>query len=179
MAIKCAACGNEMSEKVVGGITVDVCQGDNGCGGLWFDQFEFKKFDEPHETEGAALLDIPFNHVVEVDHAQRRNCPHCDNVVMMRNCFSVRRMVEVDTCPGCAGVHLDCGELLKIRSMFNSEEERVQEAKAYFDDVFGEELAAMAEKSHEDLARARKFSNMFKYICPSYYIPEKQDGGAF
>jgi len=27
---------------------VDVCQ--NGCGGIWFDNFELEKVDEKHET---------------------------------------------------------------------------------------------------------------------------------
>ena len=41
--MKCPACENELTDKDVGGVTVDICNG--GCGGLWFDNFEFKKFD--------------------------------------------------------------------------------------------------------------------------------------
>ena len=45
--VKCPACGNNLTEKKFGEVTVDVCEG--GCGGVWFDWFEFKKVDEPHE----------------------------------------------------------------------------------------------------------------------------------
>jgi hypothetical protein len=29
------------------------------------------------------------------------------------------------------------------------------------------------------LDKARKIANMFRFVCPSYYIPDKQDWGAF
>jgi len=161
----------------VGDVTVDVCRG--GCGGIWFDSFEFKKFDEPNESAGEELLDVEQDASIVVDHTKRLKCPKCDDIVMMRHFFSVKKEVEVDECPGCGGFWLDAGELRKIRSMFNTEEERHKAAGEYFSEVFGADFAAMQAEDEAKLAKARRVSNMFRFICPSYYIPGKQAGGAF
>ena len=175
--MKCPACENILQKMTVGGVAVDVCKG--GCGGIWFDNFELKKFDEPHESAGEALLDIERDESVIVDHTKRLKCPKCDDVVMMRHFFSVKKGVEVDECPSCAGFWLDAGELRKIRSLFKTEEERHKAAEEYFEEVFGDHFKAMKAQSEEKLAKTRKIVNLFRYICPSYYIPGKQDWGAF
>ncbi len=175
--MNCPACDNGLQEITVGDVVVDVCQG--GCGGIWFDNFELSKFDEPHESAGEELLEIERDDSITVDHAKRLKCPKCDNIVMMRHFFSVKKDVEVDECPGCGGFWLDAGELGKIRSLFNTEEERHKAAQEYFSEVFGGGLAAMEAEDQEKLKKAQKISNMFRFICPSYYIPGKQDWGAF
>ena len=175
--MKCPACENMLQEMTAGDVAVDVCKG--GCGGIWFDQFELKKFDEPHESAGEALLDIERDESLVVDYSKRINCPKCDGVVMMRHFFSVKKGVEVDECPNCAGFWLDAGELRKIRSSFNTEEERHKAAEEYFEEVFGDDLKAMKAENEEKLAKTRKIVNMFRYICPTHYIPGKQDWGAF
>ena len=139
--MNCPACGNVLQEMTVGGVVVDVCRG--GCGGIWFDKFELNKFDEPHESAGEELLEIEQDESIIVDHTKRFKCPRCDDVVMMRHFFSVKKDVEVDECPGCGGFWLDAGELGKIRGLFNTEEERHKAAKEYFSKVFGGELSAM------------------------------------
>jgi Zn-finger nucleic acid-binding protein len=175
--MNCPACGNELEEKTIGGIAVDVCQG--GCGGIWFDNFELEKFDEPHESAGQRLLDIERDESVVVDREKRLNCPKCDGIVMMRHFFSVKKEVEVDECPGCGGLWLDAGELGKIRNLFDTEEERHQAAHEYFSEIFGAELAALETDDQEKFKKVRKIANMFRFVCPSYYIPGKQDWGAF
>ncbi len=175
--MKCPACENILQEMTVGDVAVDVCKG--GCGGVWFDNFEIKKFDEPHESAGEALLDIERDEGLIVDHTKRLKCPKCDDVVMMRHFFSVKKGVEVDECPGCAGFWLDAGELRKIRGLFKTEEERHEAAEEYFEEVFGDRLRAMKAESEEKLAKTRKIVSLFRYICPSNYIPGKQDWGAF
>jgi len=162
---------------VVGDVVVDVCQG--GCGGIWFDNWELKKFDEPHEHLGEQLLDIDIAPNIKVDYSKRRQCPKCAGVTMMRHFFSVKREVEVDECAACAGIWLDAGELKRIRSEFNTEEERRQAAQEYFEEIFGKELDRMRRESQEKLERARRIAHIFRFICPSYYIPGKQDWGAF
>jgi Zn-finger nucleic acid-binding protein len=166
-----------LQEITVSDVAVDVCKG--GCGGIWFDNFEFKKFDEPHEAAGEQLLDIERDSNVIVDHTQRLNCPKCDDVVMMRHFSSVKKEVEVDECPGCGGFWLDAGELGKIRGQFETEEERHKAAEAYFSDVFGDELTAMKAEDQAKLNKARRISNVFRFVCPTYYIPGKQKWGAF
>jgi len=175
--MKCPACSNQLQEMTVGDVTVDVCRG--GCGGIWFDSFEFKKFDEPNESAGESLLDIERDASIVLDRTKRLKCPKCDDIVMMRHFFSVKKEVEVDECPGCGGFWLDAGELRNLRSLFNTEEERHKAADEYFSEVFGDKLAAMQAEDEAKLAKARKISNMFRFICPSYYIPGKQDWGAF
>ena len=175
--MKCPACENTLQELTVGDVTVDVC--DGGCGGIWFDAFELEKFDEPHEENGEKLLNIARNENVKVDPEKRFNCPKCDNIVMMRHFFSVKKGVEVDECPNCAGFWLDAGELREIRNLFDTEQQRHQAASEYFKDVFGDEFKAMEAENQAKLAKTRRIANLFRFICPSYYLPGKQIWGAF
>lgn len=164
--MECPACKRQLQEMTAGEVTVDVCKG--GCGGIWFDNQELKKFDEPHEGAGEALLDVERDEGLQVDHSQRRGCPHCRDVVMMRHFFSIKREVELDECPGCGGMWLDAGELANIRGLYGSEEERKQAAKEYFDEVFGEKLNEMrTETEGRALNRA---ANVMKFLSPSYYL---------
>lgn len=164
--MECPACHRQLQEMMVGDVAVDVCKG--GCGGLWFDNQELKKFDEPHEEAGVDLLDVERDESLRVDHSQRRNCPHCDDVVMMRHFFSVKREVELDECPSCGGIWLDAGELAKIRSLYGSEEERRAAAKEYFDEVFGEKLEEM--RTEAEASTANRIGNVLKFLSPSYYL---------
>ena len=73
--IKCPACGEEMVKIYMPqqGVNLDVCI--NGCGGIYFDNREFAKFDEESEDispfpsqDGGLLycpiiLSLPTNHV--------------------------------------------------------------------------------------------------------------------
>ncbi|MHC4758381.1 MAG: TFIIB-type zinc ribbon-containing protein [Planctomycetota bacterium] len=174
--MKCPACFNELQEVVVGDVNVEVCKG--GCGGMWFDNFEVKKFDEGHETGGEELLDVEKNPSVSVDRSQRLNCPKCDEIVMMRHFFSIKNQVEVDECAGCGGIWLDAGELAQIREQFETEEERKQAAHDYFKDVFAKHFSEMEAENEAKLAKTRRIAKMFRFICPSYYVPGKQDWGA-
>ena len=175
--MKCPACSNELQEVTVADVAVDVCKG--GCGGIWFDNFELKKFDEPHESAGEELLDVECDTGLVLDRTKKFNCPKCNDIVMMRHFFSVKKEVQVDECPGCGGFWLDAGELRKIRSLFNTEEERHRAADEYFTEVFGDELNAMQAEDEAKLAKSQKIANMFRFICPTYYIPGKQNWGAF
>lgn len=175
--MNCPACKNTLEKMTIENITLDVCRG--GCGGVWFDNFELMKIDEPDEYDASALMDIEIDESVRVDHETKRNCPVCEKQFMLRHFFSVRRAVSVDECPRCGGVWLDYGELGQIRRQFNSEEEKTKAAGEYFQDVFGVELAKMRAESAEKTEKAKKIANIFRFICPSYYIPGKQDWGAF
>jgi len=175
--MKCPACGNNLSPTTVGEVTVDVCQG--GCGSIWFDQLELKKVDEQSEAAGEALLNVDRNPDVQVDYGAMRTCPKCQDTVMMRHFFSVKRHVEVDECPQCGGFWLDAGELATLRSQFASEEARKAAAEQYFNEVFGAQLAERTAESQAILEKAQRVARIFRYICPTYYIPGKQAWGAF
>ena len=175
--MKCPACEHALSQMVAGDITVDVCKG--GCGGIWFDSFELRKVDEPLESAGEVLLDIERNKGITIDYSKRRRCPKCDDIIMMRHFYSVKKQVAVDECPSCGGYWLDVGELAMIRKEFTTEEKRRRAAEEYFTEIFDTQLAKMQAKGEEHAERARTIARIFRFICPSYYIPGKQAWGAF
>lgn len=175
--MKCPSCKHELEEKKIEDIHVDICS--TGCGGIWFDNFELKKVDESHEAAGEELLNINKNRDIHVDLSTKRLCPKCDNQPMIRHFASVKKDVEVDECPSCGGYWLDDGELGKIRTQFETEEERKEAAKKHFALIFNEKLNEMSKEGEESLKKAKKIAKMFRFICPSWYLPGKQDGGAF
>jgi hypothetical protein len=175
--MECPACHRELDPKEVGGVTVYVC--DKGCGGIWFTWMELQRFDEPKEAAGEALLDIPRAPGVTVDPGPL-HCPQCaDHVQLKRHFFSTKRDVVVDECPACGGYWLDPGELRTIRSDFTTTAERRAAAGALFDETFGPQLSAAHAETQAELERAHRVANMFRFICPSYYIPGEQRWGAF
>lgn len=175
--MKCPACKNDLEEIMIDDIAIDACQ--NGCGGMWFDRFELQKVDDPHKSAGEKLLDINRDTTVVVDHNAKLNCPKCEDTIMMRHFFSVKKEVEVDECPKCAGYWLDSGELGRIRNQFNSEEEREHAAQEYFSEVFDVKLTKMKSESDEKRKKTKEIAKIFRFICPSNYISGKQSWGAF
>jgi len=176
--VNCPACERTLTEKNVGGLTVDVCEG--GCAGLWLDNYELQKVDEQHESAGEALLDIAGDPSARPDDDGQHLCPECgDGWVMHRNFFSVKREIEVDECPECGGVWLDAGELGALRKQYESEEARREAAAEEYQRMFGDQLEKMREESRNDLQRARNFAHAMRFILPSYWIPGDQEGGAY
>lgn len=175
--MKCPACGNAMKEVQIQGINVDVCEG--GCGGVWFDWFELKKVDEPHEAAGEHLLNVARDPSVVVDQEARRTCPRCEGQVMWRHFASVKREVSVDECPACAGFFLDHGELNTIREQFASEEERSAAAAELYAQLFDGEFAKLHTASQDKLEKSRRLAHMFRFLLPSYYLKGKQPWGAY
>jgi len=165
-----------MTEIAAGDVKVQACKG--GCGGLWFDEWTLGKVDQPDQSAGESLLNIPQNASLKVDQSQRRKCPR-DSVVMMRHFWSVKRDVVVDECPKCEGIFLDPGELAAIRADYKSDAERHKAAEAYYSEMFDQQLAGMLRQDKAKLESARRVARIFKFICPSYYIPGKQAWGAF
>jgi len=173
----CPACQHEMTEMSVQDVTLDVCVG--GCGGIWFDNLEMKKVDEPHEAVGRDLLEVEYDPDVVIDGSQRRDCPHCDEIVMMRHFSSMKREVEVDECPSCGGFFLDRGELNTIREQFATEGERREAAVRMFGEMFDEDLEDQAELSWRQVESMRRLGKMFRFLLPSNYLPGKQKWGVY
>jgi len=111
--MKCPACFNQLTQLQVGNVTVDACQ--NGCGGIWFDNFELQQVDEQSEA-GEPLTEIRRDPTVVVDPKRKRECPRCPDMKLRHHFFSAKRKVEVDQCPNCGGYWLDAGELAAIRA---------------------------------------------------------------
>lgn len=176
--MNCPACAHELTTMIVGPITVDACSG--GCAGIWFDHFELAKVDEQSESAGATLLEIPGDPALSIDMSRRRSCPKCGpQMKMLRHFESIARKIAVDECPECGGIWLDAGELNVIRNEFPSEKARHEAARKAFSEMFDAQLAAEHAETQAELARAQKVARAFRFICPSTYLPGKQDGGAF
>ncbi len=174
--MQCPVCSAQLDQIKIGSVQFDVCK--SGCGGIFFDDFELQKVDEPDEDAGELLGEIEGVPHFHRDPEQQLKCPKCE-IPMMRHFFSVKQKVQVDECPSCGGFWLDCGELRQIRCEFKTEEERKQAAEAYFDTLFSGPLAELAGQREENLGKAKRIARLFRFICPSYYIPGKQSWGAF
>ena len=162
--MKCPVCARDLTPVQAGTVSVDACLG--GCGVLWFDNFELQKLDGPDDTAGALLVDVKKNEDLQVDHTQRRRCPRCLDVVMMRHFFSPRCRVEVDECPGCGGYWLDAGELAAIREERQTDSEQKAAVEEYLGKIADEILGPMRTGNADEVARARRIDRLFRFTSP-------------
>ena len=124
------------------------------------------------------MINVPRDPAHEPDPAARRNCPVCEDMIMMQHFFSVKRHVAVDECPKCGGVWLDAGELGGIRDLFETEEARRQAAAEYFGELFDKDIAAMKAESDEKRAKSQKFGRMFRWLWPQLLHPRQTGLGS-
>lgn len=174
--MKCPACDAPLYEMTVTGVELDVCR---TCGGIWFDQYEFKKFDEPHEFAGDEILEIEAKANRAVQYEGQRQCSRCEDQLMTRRFYSPRQQIEIDECYVCGGIWLDYGELIEIRKLFKTDEERQSYVAQEFSQEFGRELADFYQELSQETAKYNRFANMFKFLYPSWYIPGDQEWGKF
>lgn len=75
--IKCPACHKDMVKIFMPaeGINIDVCL--DGCGGIFFDNREFRQFDEKAENIDEILKEIEGKEFEKVDESLTRTCPVC------------------------------------------------------------------------------------------------------
>ena len=151
--IKCPACQNEMVKVFIPseGINLDICL--NGCGGIYFDNQEYKHFDEQDENIDEIIEAIKDKVFIEVDENLPRTCPAC-GARMVKNFSSIKKEIQIEECYSCGGKFLDNNELLKIREEFATEKERSDEMMSFVYQTIGPELkeAQMAR----DAARAKR-----------------------
>lgn len=169
----CPACSSQTKVFTVNNIQLDACH--LGCGGVWFDNRELKKFDEAHEPS----LNLGIEPKKVQKNAQPYACPKCPGIKLFKRFSSVKRKVEVDECAKCGGIWLDAGEIMSIREEFSTEAERVKAAEETFDSMFAKDLAKARADSENKNQSAKIVSNALKFVCPSWYLPGKQKGGAF
>jgi len=175
--MKCPRTGANMKEVEIHKIKVDISE---GCGGVWFDNFEFEKFDEAHESAGDKLVDLMASFCKgPEDLSKRIHCPRCSDTVLMRHFASPLRKIQIDKCPACGGIWLDAGELASFRKLFPKEEDRKRAGEEFIEKNIMPMLKAEAQKGQAELEKAKRIAGMFRFICPSYYVPGKQQGAAF
>ena len=141
--MKCPACQQTLSELRAGDITVDVCR--RGCGGVWFDDREIKKFDEESEIRGTAILSVERGANVRIGDDGIRYCPKCQSEELCKRFYDIQNQVQVDQCLKCSGIWLDPGELKTIRGQYATERDRNAAADAYLEGHLQNTKAEVAE----------------------------------
>jgi uncharacterized protein len=149
--MKCPVCSNTLTEIQAGDVLVDVCK--CGCGGVWFDQGELKKFDEPHELDGEMIINTERDVNKKIDFDAVRYCPRCEDEAMCKRYYDLLNQVEVDQCLHCSGIWLDVGELATIRSQYETEAQRIAAADAYLGSLLKQTEDALEDDTKQDLAR--------------------------
>lgn len=150
--IKCPACQHVMTKVFVPsqGINVDICL--DGCGGIYFDNREFKYLDEQHESIDEITEAIKGKEFIKVNENLPRTCPAC-GARMVKNFASAKKEVQIDECYSCGGKFLDHGELEKIRAQYATEEERSADVMKQLYDTVGLEIKAV-EARHAKIRRS-------------------------
>ncbi len=160
--ILCPACHNEMTKIFMPeqGVNLDVCL--DGCGGIYFDNREFKMFDEEHESIDNIINAIDGKTFVPVEETKVRICPVC-GAQMVKNYSSIQKEVQLDECYSCGGKFLDRGELTKFRQEYKTEAERSGDViKAVYSTV-GVEM----ERLDISNAQAKKYRSPLKKLFDS------------
>lgn len=144
--IKCPACGKEMEKVFIPseGINIDICT--NGCGGIFFDNREFDKFNEEHEDISLIEEKLKDKTFDPVDDDAERICPACSGK-MVKNTTSTDGVIKVDDCYICGGKFLDFGELQKIRAEFANDNLRKEATIDYLFGKVGSELHKLEVES--------------------------------
>lgn len=137
--IKCPACGKEMEKVFIPseGIKIDICT--DGCGGIFFDNREFDKFNEEHEDISLIEEKLKNRTFIQTNDNEERICPSCGGK-MVKNTTSAAGSIKVDDCYICGGKFLDHKELNKIRNEFKNDKSRTDAAIQYLYKQVGQEL---------------------------------------
>lgn len=159
--LKCPACGKDMEKVFIPteGINLDICT--QGCGGIYFDNREFENFDEKDEDISAILSKVENKEFEKVDTSAERHCPNC-GAKMVKNSTSVHNEIEVDDCYSCGGKFLDRDELIKIRTEYDTEEQRDEDILRYVYQRVGSELAEQ-DRIHSEIVPHRTFVRKLFY----------------
>lgn len=157
--LKCPACQAPM-EKVffaAQGFNIDICT--NGCGGIFFDNREFKNFDEKHENMDEITNALKGKTFKKVDQSLPRVCPAC-GAKMVKNKTAMNGKIEIDECYSCGGKFLDFEELEAIRAEYETEDDRRDAVLQYMYSTVGGELLR-ADKESEEARNKRSLIKKF------------------
>ena len=165
--INCPACGKRMHKVYMSeqNINLDVCV--NGCGGIYFDNREFKTVDEPHEDISPLIKALEGKTFKKVDESETRICPVC-GMNMVKHYASAKHEVQIDECYGCGGIFLDNGELEKIRAEYATEEERAADAVNELYKKAGVELGEFKAKHEQAILNPYEWQTQYASI-PQFY----------
>ena len=155
--IICPACQKEMVKVFIPtkNIYVDICL--NGCGGIFFDNREFKFFDELKENMDEIAKAYEGKTFEPVGEYKTRTCPRCTST-MVKNSAALAGEIEVDDCYYCGGKFLDFGELEKIRQMNEIKiNHKIPEALYYNDNKIPSKKSFMKNAYDKLFDKIKKF----------------------
>lgn len=105
--MECPKCENKMKTFVHAGIEIDQCI---ECGGIWFDQGEYKKMLKVSDIEKLKKTDAN----PEFD-KKEGICPRCAGNEKMTRLPSLNPSIHIDKCRKCNGIWLDGGEFEELQ----------------------------------------------------------------
>ncbi len=141
--MNCPVCAQSRRELTESGVTIDFC---DGCKGTWFDNCEIKKFDESHEPL-SILKEIAFAKQELNTENRHLKCPRCIRAYLVQHFYTYKHETRIDTCPHCAGIWLDAGELISMRNELKSEAQNRAELKAFADKISESILQELVQKN--------------------------------
>lgn len=161
--IKCPACQKKMHKIFIPqhGINLDICL--DGCGGIYFDNREFKYFDEQHENIDRITEVLKDKTFIKVDESLPRVCPVC-GAKMVKNFSSIKREIQIDDCYSCGGKFLDNGELIKFREEYKTQEDRSSAMLDFVYSTVGAELKESARKNALANKKRSPLKKLFDYL---------------
>lgn len=111
--MNCPVCGDVLLEEQVAGIELDRCP---GCQGYWFDHGEMAHL-VPLLAQGANVPNLDLRVIHDKPRKAhpnpQRRCPRCETPMANYNyCYDSN--ILLDRCPGCRGVWMDGGELVRV-----------------------------------------------------------------
>ncbi len=125
----------------VGNVEIDICP---ETGGIWFDRFEIKKFDETHEDLSELLMALPKN-PKPPEVLQQRRSPRHPEAIMQQVPYGPKGangVLTIDKCPICAGIWLDHQEIQKIRELYPTEKDKKAAVDNFVNTAFPQDIAS-------------------------------------
>jgi Zn-finger nucleic acid-binding protein len=160
--MKCPACENELQTVLLAGITIHACKG--GCGGLWFNRFQFEKLKALKPGIGKSLVTIDRAEGVKFYRGAEHPCPACQTTLLYRHFFNADWDTEVNQCSKCIGLWIDLAGLAKLQSL--PADQKKQAVEEYFAKFINKKLTGMRLR-HGDMAeQAIILERIFQFLCP-------------
>jgi uncharacterized protein len=165
--IECPACKKMMKKVFIpeDNINIDICI--NGCGGMFFDNRELKKFDEKSESIDEILNTISGKTFEKVNQDNIRICPVCGSK-MVKNYTSIKKQIQIDECYACGGKFLDAGELQTLRTEYDTEAERGADVVKLINVTVGPVIQEMNEEHQNAIKNRSLLKKLFDSIINTY-----------
>lgn len=157
--INCPACGKEMTKIFMAskGVNIDICL--EGCGGIFFDNRELKKFDEYTENIDELKAAIQNKTFEKTDESEIRFCPVC-HTKMVKNSVSLKGDIIIDECYNCGAKFFDHGELTKMREEYPTEKDRRQALLSATYNEVGAKIDQLELQNNLNRTKRSKFLKM-------------------